>query len=138
MSQCTHLIVFSGADGTLSWPEEIEHYQHIRVVSEAWVERCFYDNTLVDDTPFLLRPLPTQHGMSKLLFSFIFLDDIISYHIPNSQYLFEWENNIKESVDVLFEGVSPDCHQTFSVRCTPFGLPSRAITSSSSLPSTRM
>ena len=138
MSQCTHLIVFSGADGTLSWPEEIEHYQHIHVVSEAWVEKCFYDNTLVDDTPFLLRPLPTQNGMGNFSFFFIFLDDFISYHIPNSQYIFEWENNIKESVDVLFEGVSPDCRQTFSVRRTQFGLPSRAITSSSSLPSTRM
>ena len=63
MSQCTHVIVFSGMDGIITLPEEMDQYKHVRVVSEAWVEKCFCERALVDDTPFLLRPNSDETGM---------------------------------------------------------------------------
>lgn len=117
MSQCTHVIVFSGMDGIITLPEEMDQYKHVRVVSEAWIEKCFCERALVDDTPFLLRPNSDETGMFLSLHLLSSdLDDFISYHAPNTQYIFEWESSMKESVNKLFEGVSSECHTILSVR----------------------
>ena len=101
MSQCTHVIVFNSSQHP-DLPPEINSYPQIRVVSEAWIDACLQLKEQVDETPYLLQPINSG-------------DNQLSFTASNLQFIYEWENDIRESVARLFEESPTDVSQTFKV-----------------------
>ena len=65
MSQCTHVIVFNSTPST-DLPPEVSSFPQIHVVSELWMENCIREQKLIDESPFLLKPLTQSNGMQQM------------------------------------------------------------------------
>ena len=116
MSQCTHIIVFNHTQ-PLNLPSEISTFPQIHVVSELWLESCLRSKNLVDDTPYLLQPVNTEDGRVQ---SAGLIVVAVSFQLQTTRYIFEWENDIRASVDNLFDGCTSDYSTAFSVYSRPF------------------
>ncbi|KNB42549.1 hypothetical protein JH06_3800 [Blastocystis sp. subtype 4] len=102
MSQCTHVIVFNSTQST-DLPAEVYTFPQIRVVSEGWIEACIHAQQLVDETEYLVKPVNAQ-------------DASVSFYVPNTQFVYEWEHDIQESVNKLFQGCPVEYKSAFKVK----------------------
>lgn len=98
VSQCTHIIVFGNQPYSL--PPFLSLYPHIRIVGESWLECCIKSESVIDDTPFLLRPLSEEKRLSQSGDS-----QKDSPSLPDESYAITWEKDISESIHQLFSGV---------------------------------
>lgn len=111
MSQCTHVIVFNSTDST-DLPAEVSTFPQIRVVSEGWIEACIHGQRLIDETDYLIKPHSAQESI--YLFSNSPIASV-SFYVPNTQFVYEWEHDIQESVNKLFQGCPVDYKNAFNV-----------------------
>lgn len=121
MSQCTHVIVFNSTNSK-DLPSEIAAYPQIRVVTEAWVSTCIKNHSLIDETPYLIKTPSTSAGNYLTSHS---LSEQFSYHTSNTNFVYEWEKDIRASVNYLFEGSSVSYSSVFKVPSFPFVHPQK-------------
>ena len=107
VSQCTHIIVFGSQPYSL--PPFLSLYSHIRIVGESWLECCIKSESVIDDAPFLLRPLDETKPLSQ--------NDSQS-DPPDESYAVTWEKDISESIHQLFSGVDVSHVLEVRLRCS--------------------
>ena len=84
-----------------SLPPHILSYPQLRIVKEAWLEACLRQKALVDETPFLLQPISCTDSSTPLQSSI--------------NYIEEWQNDIRESMETNYEQLSSKADTLFKV-----------------------
>ena len=81
-------------------PPFLSLYSHVRIVGESWLECCIKSESVIDDAPFLLRPLGDEKHQPQNCDS-----QLDSSSLPDESYAMTWERDISASIHQLFIGV---------------------------------
>lgn len=99
MDQCTHVVIFNSMCSS-PLPSSLVSYPHLRIVKESWLETCFQQQQLVDETPYIIQ---SHSGINS--------QTIVS----SVNYMEEWKNDIQNSISTLFDSSHLQVFEVFKV-----------------------
>lgn len=99
MDQCTHVVIFNSmCSSPLS--SSLVSYPHLRIVKESWLETCFQQQQLVDETPYIIQSYLGKNSQTL---------------VSSVNYMEEWKNDIQNSISTLFDSSHQQVFEVFKV-----------------------